>query len=279
MKLNVLVLCLACVVVTAGTTYLLMRQPPQTAMHPTELSERSVHRESALVDGSIDSSTATAAGGGIATSNRVSTPRIQHSPGQIIQASPNRVPTQQSSTQTETAAAAAASGPESDPLVPQMTTGNTAQPSSANTVSTIVVGASGTAPNPTPQLAPSPDVDLKRPSESQPGFASDSADTDEPEAFVNVPAGSRVPAAELEDLQQRTPQQQNALTKIMTDFHTEIQQSMTPAGPDPVVWENARLRADERYRILFGDAAFNALTIKAALEALGEKKALESGER
>ncbi len=91
------------------------------------------------------------------------------------------------------------------------------------------------------------------------------------ELKIDVPFGAKVPAVVLDTAEERPAPQQAALAEILADFSEDVA-GITPDSPDATrIWEQARLRADERYRILFGDDAFNALTMKAAVEALQEK--------
>jgi hypothetical protein len=88
------------------------------------------------------------------------------------------------------------------------------------------------------------------------------------ELNIQVPYGAKVPAAAVIETSNLTPPQQTAVNQILTDFSTDVAE----AGSDPQVWNTARNRADARYRTLFGDAAYNQMAMKAALEALNEKK-------
>jgi len=88
---------------------------------------------------------------------------------------------------------------------------------------------------------------------------------------IDVPFGAKVPAVVLDNAQERPAPQQAALAEILADFSEDVA-GITPNSPDATrIWEQARVRADERYRILYGDEAFNALTMQAAIEALQEK--------
>jgi hypothetical protein len=98
---------------------------------------------------------------------------------------------------------------------------------------------------------------------------------------LEVPTGARVPIAAMEGGGELTPQQQVAVDEILQDFKKEIVELQTAgeggAASANDAWEAARKRADERYRILFGDAAYNAMQIQAAREALAEKQRQADG--
>ena len=91
------------------------------------------------------------------------------------------------------------------------------------------------------------------------------------EITIPVPAGAKVPAL-FQDDAPKPPQQMKALDRIASEFEqnvSEIPEGMTQEE----VWEAARLIADERYMTLFGYQAYNQYHIKAAKEALKEKRA------
>ena len=94
-----------------------------------------------------------------------------------------------------------------------------------------------------------------------------------PGTELPVPFGARAPAAAFENPDKLSGPQRKALTGILQEFQNDVLNS----PPESPVWETARARADERYRILFGDAAYNARTMQAALEALNEKKGGSTG--
>lgn len=91
---------------------------------------------------------------------------------------------------------------------------------------------------------------------------------------ISVPSGMKVPAAALDNGDNVTPQQRAELDEILENFSQDVA-AVNPAAPTPSqleTWEAARKKADNSYRVLFGNAAFNALTMDAALEALAEKQ-------
>jgi hypothetical protein len=91
------------------------------------------------------------------------------------------------------------------------------------------------------------------------------------EIAIPVPAGAKVPAL-FQDDTPKPPQQLKALDRIASEFEQNV--SEIPAGmTQEDVWEAARLIADERYITLFGYQAYNQYHIKAAKEALKEKRA------
>ena len=91
------------------------------------------------------------------------------------------------------------------------------------------------------------------------------------EITIPVPVGAKVPAL-FQDDTPKPPQQMKALDRIASEFEqnvSEIPEGMTQEE----VWDAARLIADERYMTLFGYQAYNQYHIKAAKEALKEKRA------
>jgi hypothetical protein len=66
--------------------------------------------------------------------------------------------------------------------------------------------------------------------------------------------------------------QQKALDRIAEEFEKNVSE-VPPGLTQQEVWETARSIADERYITLFGYQAFNQYHLKAAKEALKEKRA------
>jgi hypothetical protein len=90
------------------------------------------------------------------------------------------------------------------------------------------------------------------------------------EITIPVPEGAKVPAL-FQDDTPKPPQQMKALDRIASEFEQNVTE--IPAGmTQEEVWEAARLIADERYMTLFGYQAYNQYHIKAAKEALKEKR-------
>jgi hypothetical protein len=90
------------------------------------------------------------------------------------------------------------------------------------------------------------------------------------EINIPVPVGAKVPAL-FQDDTPKPPQQMKALDRIASEFEqnvSEIPEGMTQEE----VWDAARVIADERYMTLFGYQAYNQYHIKAAKEALKEKR-------
>jgi hypothetical protein len=95
------------------------------------------------------------------------------------------------------------------------------------------------------------------------------------EITIPVPEGAKVPAL-FQDDTPKPPQQMKAVDRIASEFEQNV--SEIPAGmTKEEVWEAARLIADERYMTLFGYQAYNQYHIKAAKEALKEKRANSKG--
>jgi hypothetical protein len=66
-----------------------------------------------------------------------------------------------------------------------------------------------------------------------------------------------------------TPQKAAAVEQIVREFD----QAVEAGGGTEEAWEAARRAADERYRLLFGDEAFNQKTLREAREALDAGRA------
>lgn len=90
------------------------------------------------------------------------------------------------------------------------------------------------------------------------------------EIVQNVPEGAKVPTVFYDDTEKPLPQQK-ALDRIAEEFEKNVSE-VPPGLTQQEVWETARLIADERYITLFGYQAFNQYHLKAAKEALKEKK-------
>lgn len=91
------------------------------------------------------------------------------------------------------------------------------------------------------------------------------------EIVQNVPEGAKVPTVFYDNTEKPLPQQK-ALDRIAEEFETNVSE-VPPGLTQEEVWETARSIADERYITLFGYQAFNQYHLKAAKEALKEKKA------
>jgi hypothetical protein len=85
-----------------------------------------------------------------------------------------------------------------------------------------------------------------------------------------IPAGMRAPAAFLPADRPLTPPMERFLDDVRREFDAKIAAAEDPA----TVWEEAREHADARYRLLFGDEAYNRKTMQDAIEALRSKGAL-----
>jgi len=84
-----------------------------------------------------------------------------------------------------------------------------------------------------------------------------------------IEAGMRAPVALLPHDKPMSPQVAGALESIRLDFDREISAAADPAE----VWDQARERADNAYRKMFGFEAFNQLSMQDAREALEARKA------
>jgi hypothetical protein len=93
---------------------------------------------------------------------------------------------------------------------------------------------------------------------------------------LSVPRGAQLPALFHDDRPLPAPQRR-ALDRLANEFIDAV--SSAPVGNDEVaVWNEARAVADRRYITLFGHAAFNALHLQAAKEAVQEKRALSANQ-
>lgn len=87
-------------------------------------------------------------------------------------------------------------------------------------------------------------------------------------------AGVKTPVALLEDNEgsRLSVQQAGAKNQIADDFSREVSEAATErhvgAADIEDVWLDAQARADERYRLLFGDANYQQQIVRAAQEAL-----------
>jgi hypothetical protein len=68
------------------------------------------------------------------------------------------------------------------------------------------------------------------------------------------------------------PGQIDARQQIAKDFEREIADALSQPGSDKAdldeIWNKARQRADNRFRLLFGDDAYNRASVAAAKEAV-----------
>jgi hypothetical protein len=93
-----------------------------------------------------------------------------------------------------------------------------------------------------------------------------------------VDGGKRLPASVLGgDLAvDLSGQQEIALSEIEKEFiagiypivDPTVEEGQAPRSPDEI-WEKAQSNADSRYRLLFGDAAYNTQGVQGATQALG----------
>ena len=84
-----------------------------------------------------------------------------------------------------------------------------------------------------------------------------------------VPAGARLPVLFLDE-RPLPPPQRRILDRIANDFIDAV--AVDPAGQNRVLWETARETADQQYIKLYGHAAYNALHLRAAREAVREQR-------
>ena len=86
----------------------------------------------------------------------------------------------------------------------------------------------------------------------------------------DIPAGMRAPVVFLPENRPITPPMERFLDDVRREFDATIAAADDPAE----VWDNARRRADDRYRQLFGDDAYNQKTMQDAIDALRSKGSL-----
>lgn len=79
-----------------------------------------------------------------------------------------------------------------------------------------------------------------------------------------IPPGERAPVVFLPEDRPLTPPMQAFLDNVREEFDATIAAADDPAE----VWNQARQRADDRYRLLLGDDAYNRKTMQDAIEAL-----------
>ena len=87
---------------------------------------------------------------------------------------------------------------------------------------------------------------------------------------VAVPDGARLPALFLDE-RPLPPPQRRVLDRIANEFIDAV--ASDPSGQNRVLWETAREAADKQYIKLYGHAAYNALHMQAAKEAVREQRA------
>lgn len=85
-----------------------------------------------------------------------------------------------------------------------------------------------------------------------------------------VPVGARLPALFLDERALPAPQRR-VLDRVANEFIDAV--SSDPSGQDRILWESAREAADQQYIKLYGHAAYNALHMQAAKEAVREQRA------
>lgn len=98
--------------------------------------------------------------------------------------------------------------------------------------------------------------------------------------ILDLEPGVKVPAAVLDNNQPLAPAQAKAKDLVTEQFADEIANaSEQPTANKPsnaasdvseAAWLQARRKADERYRALLGDEAYNRATMQASLEAKGK---------
>ena len=92
---------------------------------------------------------------------------------------------------------------------------------------------------------------------------------------LEVPVGAKVPAALMDaGGKDDGPEIREVLDAITNEFIAAIEHSRQ-AGRDPeMAWDEALRVADEKYKLFFGQEAYNEATMEAAVEGIEEKEAL-----
>lgn len=87
--------------------------------------------------------------------------------------------------------------------------------------------------------------------------------------IYEIEAGMRAPVALLPHDKPMSPQVAGALESIRQDFDNAVSSAPDPAA----VWDAARKRADEEYKMFFGFEAYNQRAMQDAIDALESRKA------
>ena len=92
--------------------------------------------------------------------------------------------------------------------------------------------------------------------------------------MVELDRGIQLPAALMETGEPLTAAQIAAKKQLGETFAREINDAVNASSADPAAlenaWAEAHARANWRYRLLYGDAAFNRASIGAGRDALAE---------
>ncbi len=86
---------------------------------------------------------------------------------------------------------------------------------------------------------------------------------------IVVPQGTKLPALFLDERPLPAPQRR-FLDRVANEFIDAV--AVDPGGQNRALWEAARAEADRQYIKLYGHAAYNALNLQSAKEALREIK-------
>jgi hypothetical protein len=86
---------------------------------------------------------------------------------------------------------------------------------------------------------------------------------------IIVPQGAKLPALFLDERPLPAPQRR-FLDRVANEFIDAV--AVDPGGQNRAAWEAARAEADRQYIKLYGHAAYNALNLQSAKEALREIK-------
>lgn len=86
-----------------------------------------------------------------------------------------------------------------------------------------------------------------------------------------VPTGAQLPAAFLDQRELPLPQRR-AIDRMANEFIDAVSADIVGSN-ELAAWNSARASADQKYITLFGHAAYNALHLQAAKEAVREKRA------
>ena len=94
---------------------------------------------------------------------------------------------------------------------------------------------------------------------------------------IEVPQNYSIPATLMDAGAPDDSQETKAMMKsIMDDFANSIQVAKNSGQKEVDAWEEARQKADERYRLLFGEDAFKEASLAAAIDAIEENNPARS---
>jgi hypothetical protein len=127
------------------------------------------------------------------------------------------------------------------------------------------------APTPSPQTKPFLAASQTQPSPnvSHSVATAPSEAKMRPGLDLEVPVGAKVPSALMDaGCKDDGPEIQEILDSIINDFIAAIEHSRQAGRNSEEAWEEALRVADEKYKLFFGQDAFNEANLEAGVEAL-----------